>query len=127
LPRARFRPQARRGERLTVGLDDRKLARPNLERRVLGAVVVGWTASDLGRCLLDLQREHHRPLQLLGARAAHLVPASRKQLVGERRERRHPLVVVGHFAEAAECDHGLVVGAVLEGGAGEDETVDDRP
>ena len=105
---------------------ERDVAGPDVELGVGRAAVVRPTDGDLGRCLVERQREHAGRLQLLARRRARVGPAAGQQLLGERLEHGVLLVGIRHGRRRAEHDDRAVVDRVLEDRAGEHDAVEER-
>ena len=100
-------------------------ARPG-RQRVVFLLVHRRPGADLGRCLVDRQREHGRRLELAGRRAADVAPPPRDQVLRQRLEDPRLLLGVVHRPGRAEDDGRAVVHRVVERGPGQDQAVDQR-
>jgi len=105
---------------------ERKDASPDVTLRIGTVVVSRRTDADLDRCLRDGQRKNLRCLELLPIWFANLSPTSGDHLVGKGGERGQALIVPIDAPECSEEDSRAVVCGMFEGGAGKDETVEDR-
>ena len=84
--------QGRVGRGLTEGRDDGQHPGPPATSGDVDVLVGGRSAAHLDAGLGEVERDDDRRRQLLGARQARVLPGAGRQLLGDRAQRRQPLL-----------------------------------